>query len=689
MRGQGGGGGGRRSAERGSGNRGGPRFPPAPDETAYTADIEAIEARIAALRQDLSVIEETQQANSRELRRLSAKNRERNDALQVYFKVLDERRARKRDLLVLLRAKTQQIHDAKAAVASKAAAGGAKSARLGSHNRGGGGDGGGGNGNGTSNGNGNGNGNGGADQRRQTKARIRALEYKQQTESMSLAHEKLLLKELSQLRAAAREHASVDKLFADKKTLHAKLDAAEVAIKQATAALDAAREELNRGASFEVVGEDGDASSSSLSPEERVQELRGQKPLLERAYGDLKRSIDEAFRQKKERYAAHWEAKREWKRLMDEWHDDQREQRRREEAQWRQEEDQRRRLQQLELEQQKPWQEEIALCDLLINFCKRWVPHMTATAAPPAAAAAPSAPAAKANGVGVGTAGTVAAEGLGLGSILPRKEKGNRYGKKKHKAPTSGGGGGGGGGGETVKRGKVVQVVHTPDSISGFTKLGVVRPVTTADVAAALAALRDRRAYYDTLPRHPAPEEERSLNKKKDSPLADHGDDGNDGDDDDDDDDGDRGTRAAAKAAPPLAEHDDAEREAHSEGARADGGASQPVPVVASVADTAAAVAAATEEKEAGVTVAGVDVKTAVTAATAADSAVVGKAGLTATPSGPGPGDGGATKATTTSRQQARVEEEEEKEEKQVDEEVVVTPPELPAPKSPRPMRAR
>ena len=74
-----------------------------------------------------------------------------------------------------------------------------------------------------------------------------------------------------------------------------------------------------------------------------------------------------------ERNDPHWEAKREHRRLLDELFEEQRAEARREGSRLREQEEKQREAEEEELMKQKPWLQDIALCDLLTAFCQRCV----------------------------------------------------------------------------------------------------------------------------------------------------------------------------------------------------------------------------------------------------------------------------------------------------------------------------
>ena len=69
---------------------------------------------------------------------------------------------------------------------------------------------------------------------------------------------------------------------------------------------------------------------------------------------------------------------------------------------------------------------------------------------------------------------------------------------------------------------QTVRVVNTPDTLAGFASLDILRPSTSQDIPATIARLREKRAFYDTLPR------DGIVHVKESAPLATHDDGGND-----------------------------------------------------------------------------------------------------------------------------------------------------------------
>ena len=466
------------------GRGGAPQFP-APDEESFNAKVATIDARILKLRDDLRAVQNKQKEHSNFLRDAKATSRERQKALRPLVAELKQLRRQRGEYLASMAAKSREIDAVKEKRDAKSAAAvGACGSSAGPHK---------------------------PRSRTWIQEQIRELEQRQQTENMSLSEEKGLIKDLAALRVALLATASLDSLYAEKKEIFAKIRNVEGMLKETQVRLDEARATISKDAN-------GTAGTSMDDLQSQIKAIQNQRPLLEMAYQKIRADVDAAHVEKKALYDQHWEAKREHRRLLDEWYEEQRAEARREGARLREQEAKQREAEEEELMKQKPWLQEIALCDLLTAFCQRYVRASSSQKRSTETASL------KAESAGRGGAPKLnVVDTEGLGEMISRKSDSNRYTEKRKRGKSNGHSRK-----KTVQK-KAARIVNSPDTLAGFSQLGIAHPRTTHDVPATINALREKRAYFDTLPRNPVPikedppladEREPASPRKEDPPLA-------------------------------------------------------------------------------------------------------------------------------------------------------------------------
>lgn len=476
------------------GRGGAPQFP-APDEDAFKAKVAVIDARILKLRDDLLAVQKKQKQHSSFLRKAKENSRERQTAMRPLVAELKKLRRQRGDYLSNMAAKSREIdavkakRDATATAASSGASGSGSSA--------------------------------GPQKSRSRKwiqERMRDLEQRQQTENMTLSEEKGLVKELAALRVALLATANLDTLYSEKKEIFAKIRNVEAMLKEQQILLDEARAATTINNEEAAKGNNAGTPTSMNDLQSQIKAIQNQRPLLEMAYQKIRADVDAAHAEKKALYDQHWDAKREHKRLLDEWYEEQRAQARREDARLREQEAKQREEEEEELMKQKPWLQEMALCDLLTAFCQRYV---RGSSSPQKSSSeennnvvvvvdSKNEPAVY--GGGGAPKSNVLVDTEGLGEMISRKSDSNRYTEKGKRCKTKGRQ-------SSSRKKKVMQkkaarIVNTPDTLAGFSQLGIAHPRTTHDIPATISALRTKRDYFDTLPRNPVP-------SKEDPPLAD------------------------------------------------------------------------------------------------------------------------------------------------------------------------
>jgi hypothetical protein len=137
----------------------------------------------------------------------------------------------------------------------------------------------------------------------------------------------------------------------------------------------------------------------------------------------------------------------------------------------------------------KPWEQEIALCDFLIGYLQRISSKSTSAGASATATSASAAPAstAKRSGTDFG-----ALKPLVRGQVDDYVNLGAE--KKKTVKPAAP---------KPAAKEKSGVLAHTIDTLNSFSLLSLIPPSTEAGIEASIAQLKEKRAYYDVLPRAP------------------------------------------------------------------------------------------------------------------------------------------------------------------------------------------
>jgi hypothetical protein len=208
----------------------------------------------------------------------------------------------------------------------------------------------------------------------------------------------------------------------------------------------------------------------------RVEELNKQlDALLEKkaaAYEDFKKKMDD-FRV----------ALEEKRRIEKERRDAETEKRRQDQEEREKQDAERRRLHEEEELKKKPWEMEIALCDMLIAYLERLVKAGSSSTGSTSASATT-------------TAAKPSSSDFSKLKPLVRNQDDDyiNLGKKQAKpAPAKK---------ETPKEASsAILLSHTLDIIGSFAQLGLTPPKTAGDVEKSIGELKGKRAYYDVLPR--------------------------------------------------------------------------------------------------------------------------------------------------------------------------------------------
>lgn len=298
-------------------------------------------------------------------------------------------------------------------------------------------------------------------------AAMKKLEVQQATTSMPLNQEKALIKELSELRASRKvlvQHKAAfetEGVKPSREALNAQLDSLKAQLDQATAQINAHKNAL--GKMYE------DRKSTPVQGlNKKKTELKAEKKAKLEELSKLR----EEFRGKMNAWRKYQDEWKEYKVKRDKLYKAEQERRKEEERKLREE----------ELLKKTPYEEEMQLCDYLCNYLNTTFGKAAAAVSekkPAAAAAAEPRPSRE-----YGVEGGVALESkkgkeepyLALGK--GKKAKGKKGKAQKNKA-----------------------IVLCPETIDAFSLLKVEPPVSVEQVLACVETLREKKAYFSTLPR--------------------------------------------------------------------------------------------------------------------------------------------------------------------------------------------
>jgi len=198
----------------------------------------------------------------------------------------------------------------------------------------------------------------------------------------------------------------------------------------------------------------------------------------------LKKERDDLRKQQDAKRAEKAVILTEWRKKNDEWWMFQQavrkqrdEARKKEQEEWEKRKEEQRKEREAELLTQKPWMDEIALCDVLSAYLRKLDGSSAAPAAGAAAAAKTDSPALE-----------------GMQAVRRGRDEDDTFmimGGAKGKGAKKGKG-------TKKKKGKLM---HSIDMLGSFQLLQLTPPTSTEGVPAALEALKNKRDYYDVLPR--------------------------------------------------------------------------------------------------------------------------------------------------------------------------------------------
>jgi len=299
---------------------------------------------------------------------------------------------------------------------------------------------------------------------------IKRLEYKHSTESMGLKQEKELIKSIETLKSKRKEveryNAKVGRMNeqnSNNTDVRSRLD-------ELTKQLDAVRAKFNKQREL-LEGTDDQFSSQS-----------SQYDTLRKQRDDATAAINELHKEHQTVWSK-WNTENDaWRKYQNELRKQRNERRKAEEEEYKKELEKKRIEREKELAAMKPWLEEIALCDYLTGYLQKLVGGSNSTK---------------------GSSAATEKTKPKMDGMVAISRKNDDYmmmggGKKKR--------------GKKGKK-KQAKLVHSIDMIQSFSLLQLTPPVTTADVEKTVTALKEKRDYYDTLPRDAAKKETSSKKK--------------------------------------------------------------------------------------------------------------------------------------------------------------------------------
>ena len=137
----------------------------------------------------------------------------------------------------------------------------------------------------------------------------------------------------------------------------------------------------------------------------------------------------------------------------------------------------------------KPWEEEIALCDFLIGYLQRLSKSSSSSSAAAAAATATAATAASTPTKRTGT------DFSGMKPLVRSEDDDYiNLGKKAAKPAAAP---------KPVQKEKSGVLTHSIDTMNSFALLSLIPPSNEAGIEVSITQLKEKRAYYDVLPRAP------------------------------------------------------------------------------------------------------------------------------------------------------------------------------------------
>ena len=322
---------------------------------------------------------------------------------------------------------------------------------------------------------------------------IKELEDKHCHTTMTIKEEKIIVKEIEQLKASRKQmerySRHMDGVTASKKGGAAGGEGGAKGLQEMIGELNGGLREINGkiAAQREILGK-YDGENAKLR--ERIPEMRAQ-------VANLRTKKDATYQEIVAMRAAHRTANDEFFTYKREANKQRAEQRKIEQVEWEAERAKQRAEEAAELATQKPWEEEIALCDFLGSCLKRLDPSAGA-----------------AGGVGGESKEEKKEEKASTGRKIEGFANVQAYKKKDTVAEDFAMMGGGKKKGKKGKKGtkkkKSGGVRMDVDMIAQFQLLNLAPPTQMEEIPRALKDLLDMRGYYDVLPR-----DAEDKNKKK------------------------------------------------------------------------------------------------------------------------------------------------------------------------------
>mmetsp|Transcript_10041 Transcript_10041/g.11525 ORF Transcript_10041/g.11525 Transcript_10041/m.11525 type:complete len:537 (-) Transcript_10041:215-1825(-) len=314
-------------------------------------------------------------------------------------------------------------------------------------------------------------------------AEIGRLEQYQNTVSLSLKEEKDLIKKISGLRQERKKVEELKRLAGGATAEGSNMDEKQLSelVKTKNAELSELFDELNkkrdeRKAITTKREKDGDKLNKVYNQVSKTREK----------VNDLyakKRAILAEWKQKNDEYYTYQRALQAERKRIEQERFEEEKKRREEEAKKRAEEEMKK----------KPWTEEIALCDFLVNYLEKLLPSDKEKKASGSANSAESG------------AGDVHKGFEDLKLVQKKKDIHDDFmvmGAAKAKKS------------KKKNKKKETRLTHSVDLLGSFELLSLEAPTKVTEIPSAIDALKEKRAYYDVLPRAPKKNEDAEGKKK-------------------------------------------------------------------------------------------------------------------------------------------------------------------------------
>lgn len=333
-------------------------------------------------------------------------------------------------------------------------------------------------------------------------AKIAELERKYETTSMDPREEKEVMKEISALKQVRRK---VEEFFKQKDSSSAALGTENLPILR-----DQIREKRSEADTLKAQIDTLSKELDDLTKKNKDSAAKADK--LQKKRTEIQSELNQLFADRdtlKKEHNAKW---KEYKEFLDAFNKQRDAERKAREEEYKKQKAEYERMLEEEEMKKKPWEEEIALCDYLIQYLEKIGNIKTsgdASANETATDAnAEDKPELRKSGDDFGGMKAIGKKSTEEGDFLVMGAKKKKGGNKKKSA-------------------KADRLMHSLDLLGSFSLLSLQAPSKSEDIPGSIEELKAKRAYYDVLPRAPkqkeaeaaapAADEDSSSAKKKSS----------------------------------------------------------------------------------------------------------------------------------------------------------------------------